>query len=456
MMESNQLWQAALGEMELSVSKANFITWFKGTFIEAIENNKIVIGVPNSFTKNWLEQKYHQALLKAFKRLTQDKISELEFHVSSRKKKELERPEEEKTGGLTIAKAKILKTEEKVCPTDGLNQRYTFINFVVGKGNELAQAASLAVSRKPGEVYNPLFIYGGSGLGKTHLLHAIGNEVKKLHPDKKLLYVSSEQFVNEFVNAISTGTTNKFKNKYRTPDLLLIDDIQFVSGKEATQEELFHTFNELHNKKKQIVFSSDRPPKAIPALEKRLVTRFEWGMIADIAIPDLETRTAILEYKCKEKDFPLRPEFVRFIATNIQNNVRELEGALNKIIAFTQLRNVEPSLEDIKSIISSIASSPKKGALTAKQVLNTVAAYYDIKIQDLTGACRKKEWVTPRQITMYLMREEMNASYPSIGREIGNRDHTTAIHAYEKIKKAVNENEKITEDINLIKQRLYN
>jgi len=451
-MEKNQLWQAALGELELSLSKANFTTWFKNTFITSYEDGKVVIGVPNMFTKTWLENKYHKELLKALRNATNNQVKEVYYKVESLK---------------TLAAGQRLKAEVSEGPMAGaaeekkngfgLNARYAFETFVVGKGNELAHAACLAVAQRPGEVYNPLFIYGGTGLGKTHLMQAVAHEVLKNFPNKKVIYVTCEKFTNEFIRSITRGGAEKFKEVYRSADVLLIDDIQFLAGKEGTQEEFFHTFNALHQQNKQIVLSSDRPPKAIPALENRLVSRFEWGMIADIAQPDFETRVAILNAKCKERDYPLSPEITTTMANTVQSNVRELEGALNRIIAYHQLNKTAPTVESIKHIISSISHYQKRdGALTVKQIISTVAEFFEVNINDLLGSSRKKELVLPRQITMFLMREEAKCSYPAIGQSLGGRDHTTAMHAYEKIRKAFEEDEKVRQDITLIRQRLYN
>jgi len=457
LMTNEQLWQAVLGELELALSKANFTTWFKNTFIISQENNKVIIGVPNAFTKTWLENKYHKNILNAMQNVTGGKVIEVTYKVEL-----LKAP----TKSDMLKRAIVVEREKAPAsaPSEpeikngyGLNPRYTFETFVVGKGNELAHAACLAVVEKPGEVYNPLFIYGGAGLGKTHLMQAIAHETLKKHKGKKTIYVTCEKFTNEFIQAIRDGQGNKFKNVYRHVDILLIDDIQFLAGKESTQEEFFHTFNTLYQFNKQIVVSSDRPPKAIPTLENRLISRFECGMIADIGQPDLETRIAILEAKAREKNYALPREIINYIATNIQNNVRELEGALNRIMAYHQLNNAPPNLELVKNILSSLSVYRQRfGALTAKQLVSTVAEFYDISNDDLIGSSRKKELVTPRQIVMYLMREEMKSSYPAIGQELGGRDHTTAMHAYDKIKKEFEQNEKIRQDINLIRQRIYN
>jgi len=337
----------------------------------------------------------------------------------------------------------------------GLNLNYTFNSFVVGPGNELAQAAAKAAAEKPGEIYNPLFIYGGVGLGKTHLVQAVGNYILEKQAKKKVLYINSEKFTNDFIFAIKSGTTDKFKETYRNVDVLLIDDIQFIAGKEQTQEEFFHTFNALHQNNKQIIISSDRPPKAIAAIENRLVSRFEWGMIADISAPDLETRVAILEIKCQERHYNLDSEIIHFIAETIQDNIRELEGALNRIIAFHQLNNTTPSLESVKSILGGISANPKKAGLTSKKLLKKIAEFYDISIDSLLGSSRKKELVIPRQIAMYLMREELKASYPYIGQDMGGRDHTTAMHACIKISTLINNDERIKNDILALRQRIY-
>jgi len=455
-MEVQQIWQAAIGELELALSKANFTTWFKNTFISSYENNVIIIGVPNTFTKAWLEKKYHSEILKALQKITDNQVREVDYKVESNNKLRLI---------LTKEKEAPVKSDFTSAQPEpgieinnfGLNPRYNFTNFVVGKANELAHAASLAVSQKPGEVYNPLFIYGGVGLGKTHLMQAIGHQVASQKPNNKILYVSCEKFTNDFIKAISSHKIDKFKDIYRSVNVLLVDDIQFLAGKEGIQEAFFHTFNDLHQSNRQIVITSDRPPKAIPALEDRLVSRFEWGMIADISTPDLETRTAILRTKIAEKNYQLNDEVINYVATAIQNNIRELEGALNKIIAYSQLSGIEPTLENVKKIIATLStSSQSKKSFTPKQIINTVAEFYDIDIKDIVGSCRKKNLATPRQIIMYLMREELKTSYPTIGHEIGGRDHTTAMHACLKITRLVDDDERINQDIRLIKERLYN
>ncbi len=455
-MNKEELWQATLGELELLISKANFTTWFKNTFISHYTNDKVTIGVPNAFTKTWLENKYHDSILKALKNITSDKVSEIDYQVETKKSSPIKEEIKNNEGNQQKSpEDKEIQKEEYHINKFNLNPRYTFENFIVGKGNELAHAACSAVAEKPGLVYNPLFLYGGVGLGKTHLMQAIGNYIIENFPKKKVIYVTCEKFTNEFIQNISQGSANDFKNTYRSVDILLIDDIQFLANKERTQEEFFHTFNTLHQANKQIVVSSDRPPKSIPALEHRLVSRFEWGMIADISQPDLETRIAILENKCKQKNYSLSAEILNYTAANIQSNIRELEGALNRIIAFHQLNNSEPTLDSAKKLLSSIKAKPQKGGLTNKQVINAVASFYDITLDNLVGKSRKRELVYPRQIAMFLLREELKSSFPNIGQELGGRDHTTAMHACTKITKEIESNDKIKQDIVLIKQRLY-
>lgn len=450
-MTNEQLWRAALGELELLITKANFTTWFKNTFIADVNDRQVVIGVPNGFTKAWLETKYHPAIQKALQNALQREVPAVEYRVETRQPVAHQNTSSNTENDRVAPEKPSLSGTEKT----GLDGRYVFAHFIVGKGNELAHAAAQAVAEKPGQVYNPLFIYGGVGLGKTHLMQAIGNDILARDPKKRVIYVSSEKFTNEFIQAVSRGSAEKFKNYYRGVDVLLIDDIQFLSGKEGTQEEFFHTFNALHQGNKQIVVSSDRPPKSIPALEARLVSRFEWGMIADIAQPDLETRIAILEAKCRDKSYSLPPDILQYIASTVQSNVRELEGALNRIIAFHGLNKTTPTLESVQGLIGSLAQSARRGGLSPKQVVISVAEFYDVTVDDLIGSSRKKELVEPRQIAMFIMREELHSSFPAIGHELGDRDHTTAMHACTKIAALAEKNEKIKQDIILIKQRLY-
>lgn len=443
--KEKETWQAVLGELEIVLSKANFTTWFKNTSLLSNEKGVFIISAPNVFTKEWLKTKYHQQIQEALSRVTGEKIKKIEYQIG---KPELKKEEKESTP-LIIKEIKIEKTNSQ------LNPKYIFESFVVGDSNRLAHAACLAVAKSPGKIYNPLFIYGGVGLGKTHLLQAIGNEILKKTPKKKVLYVSCERFVNEFIQAISTGKTNNFKNNYRGTDVLLIDDIQFLAGKEGTQEEFFHTFNSLYQEDKQIIISSDRPPKAIPTLEERLRSRFEWGMIADIQPPNLETRTAILEQKCLQKGYNISQDILNYIAKNIQYNIRELEGALNRIIAYCELNNTEPTLSLASNILESFLSIPKDRTISEEKVIKSVSSFFNIPTNDIKGKKRNKELVFPRQIIMYLLREEVGYSYPRIAKILGGKDHTTIMYGYGKIKKEVQKNENLRKEIQLIKEKIY-
>lgn len=463
-MNTNELWQAVLGELELSLSKANFTTWFKNTFVSEVDEASVVIGVPNMFTKAWLEKKYTKEIQRSLQDLTNGSIKRLSYRVEARPANPQAVPLFEKEEAVGFS-SEPNPTQQSRSPQTAvaeirtgefsLNGKYGFHTFIVGKQNELAHAAAQAVSQQPGGVYNPLFIYGGVGLGKTHLLQAVGNELIRKNPSTKILYVTCERFTNDFISALRSGRIGEFKNRYRTVDVLLVDDIQFITGKEGTQEEFFHTFNQLYQNNKQIVISSDRPPKAIPALEDRLVSRFECGMLADVGSPDFETRVAILETKCREKAYQLEREILHHVANAVQTNVRELEGALNKVIAFHQFKDVRPTLDSVKPILVSFQPANTKKSVTPKQLIHTVALYFDVQIEDLLGKSRQKRLAFPRQIVMYLMREEMKASYPSIGTELGGRDHTTAMHAYDKISNCLIEDEKLQHDLELIKQKLY-
>ena len=467
-MTTNELWQAALGELELKLSKANFTTWFKNTFIASYDGGAMTVAVPNTFTKTWLEKKYHKDILSSLHTITGGGIRSIVYQVETRVPGEAQTITIGQPAQQANAAASQAFADEQAFnrPSEPFNQnanqgdilinpKYTFQSFVVGKHNELAHAASQAVASAPGTSYNPLFIYGGVGLGKTHLLQAIGNEILKKLQNARILYVSCERFTNEFIDSVRNGRGSEFKDRYRNVDVLLIDDIQFITSKERTQEEFFHTFNALHQRNKQIVISSDRPPKAIPALENRLLSRFESGMMADVGAPDVETRLAILESKCAEKSYPLDREILYYLANSIQSNIRELEGALTKVIAYHQFKNIEPSIETIAPILTSYQPTQIKKNVTPRQLIQTVAAYYDLAIDDLLGKSREKRLAFPRQIIMFLMREEMRSSYPAIGAELGGRDHTTAMHAHGKIRSVLVADETLQRDLELIKQRLF-
>jgi len=462
-MNTHELWQAVLGELELSLSKANFTTWFKNTFLVTQVGTDMCVGVPNAFTKAWLEKKYHKEILQSLQNLTDNAVRTVSYRVETRvPAMQMSVPAAVSAVNEPVFSSNVseipVEQPRPAAPPSGeftLNGKYAFGTFIVGKQNELAHAAAQAVSAQPGGVYNPLFIYGGVGLGKTHLVQAIGNEMVRKNPNTRVLYVTCERFTNDYINAVRGGQAKEFKNRYRTVDLLLVDDIQFITGKEGTQEEFFHTFNQLYQNNKQIVITSDRPPKAIPQLEQRLISRFECGMMADVGSPDYETRVAILDAKCREKNYPIERDILHHVATVVQTNVRELEGALNKLIAFHQFKNVSPTLESVKPILTSFNPNNTKKNVTPRQLIQTIALYFDLHVEDLLGKSREKRLAFPRQIAMYLMREEMKQSYPTIGNELGGRDHTTAMHAYEKICTCLNEDEKLQHDLELIKQRLY-
>lgn len=463
-MNTNELWQATLGELELTLSKPNFITWFKQTFVADVANDEVTICVPNTFTKAWLEKKYHTVILKALQHSSNQLIRKIIYRIETRSVSEVCGSSAGKIinahtsfGISTLQNTpthSVYEVPKEQSPA-GLNPRYNFQNYVVGKGNELAHAAAQAVAQKPGNSYNPLFIYGGVGLGKTHLLQAVGHEMYKKNPHVKILYASCERFTNEFIQAVRTGRGKEFKDTYRGVDLLLIDDIQFLTGKEGTQEEFFHTFNTLHQANKQIVISSDRPPKAIASLEHRLRSRFEWGMLVDVSSPDLETRVAILESKCKEKNFNMPHDLALHLANIVQSNVREMEGALTKIIAYHEFKRITPTFDTIKPLLTGFGhGGGLPTAVTPRQLIQTVAQYFDVPIDELLGKSREKRLAMPRQIVMYIMREDLKSSYPAIGQEIGGRDHTTAMHGYLKISRELELDEKLQQDVETIKQRM--
>ena len=442
-----ELWQAVLAQIQLNISQANFATWFKDTKIINWEGEKVIISTPNSFAKEWLENKYHKLIFKILHSLDED-IKGIKYEIGKTSLKIKK-----------ISPSPLLTTEQlefaefRINPETNLNPRYTFENFVVGPFNELAQAAAWAVSKNPGFVYNPLFIYGGVGLGKTHILQAVGNEIVTNSTKQKTKYISCAKFTSGIITSIRNRGIENFKSKYQAIDVLIVDDVQFLAGKEKTQEEFFHIFNTLYGKNKQIVLSSDRSPKSIPALAERLRSRFEGGMIADIGYPDFETRVAILKAKSQEKGYSFSDDIYTLVATKIQRNIRELEGVLNQLIAYQKLKNQLPTIEIVENFLKKRVISLNK-IITPKKVVQIIAEFYDLKERELQDSSRKKEIVRPRQIAMYLLREILKCSYPFIGRKFGGRDNTTAIHAYEKIKGELNKNENLREEIELIQQRI--
>lgn len=447
-MTKEELWQAVLAQIQLNISQANFATWFKNTEIVSFKEGEILIAVPNSFAKEWLENKYGKTIFKILYNLDKE-IKEVKYSVGRSELKVVRRPQ------VSLPNAGQMEFEEfKINKETNLNPRYTFDNFIIGPFNELAHAAAWAAAKKPGLVYNPLFIYGGVGLGKTHLLQALGNAVIKNFSQKKVRYIPAEKFTAGVVSSIKNHDMEDFKTKYRAIDVLILDDVQFLAGKEKTQEEFFHTFNTLYEANKQIILSSDRPPKAIPALAERLRSRFEGGMIGDIGYPDYETRVAILKAKSQERGVAFSEEILDYISSNIQRNIRELEGALNRLVAYQKINNQNPNLDITKSLLRSLFLSPNKVA-NPKKIIQTVAEFYDLKEREILSNSRKKEVVKPRQVAMFLLREVLKGSYPFIGRKFGGKDHTTAIHACEKIQKELENNEGLSNEVELIKQRIF-
>ncbi|MDD4930787.1 MAG: chromosomal replication initiator protein DnaA [Candidatus Colwellbacteria bacterium] len=445
-MTIDELWQKALGELELQISRPNFLTWLKNSRLVDSKEGDAIIALPNHFAKEWVEAKYGKIILGILR--TEDscirKTTYIVDGAITRKPEPQREPEK--------IEKQLVFNELKSDPESGLNPKYNIKSFVVGSHNELAYAASMSIVDAVGQKYNPFFIYGGTGLGKTHLIQAIGNEIHLKHKGKyKVKYVSSEKFTNDVIWAIRNKRVDDIKQAYRNIDVLIVDDIQFIGGKEKTEEEFFHTFNALHENNKQIIISSDRPPRAIPILEDRLKSRFEGGMIVDISFPDYETRVAIIKVKLQERQENLEDEIVGVIAQKIQRNIRELEGILNKVVFHkthhAHLFNspyVEKLMEDI---VQQTAQN-----LTPAQVIKAVAEFYEISMVEITGRGRKKEIVEPRQVAMFLLREMLNMSYPFIAEKMGKRDHTTAIYAYDKINHALNENPSFSQKMVMIKE----
>jgi len=447
-----ELWQAVLAQIQLSTSRANFATWFHNTKIISEDNGEILISVPNSFSKEWLSNKYHGSILKIIRGLDKN-VRAINYVVNLEKPKKIERSKRHKEESESeINQLRLDKFE--INQKTNLNPRYTFDNFIIGSFNETAHAAAWAVSENPGFDYNPLFVYGGVGLGKTHLLEAVGNKILENFSKKKIVYSPAERFTSRIVTAIREHKIEELKTELRSIDVLIMDDIQFIAGKEKTQEEFFHIFNALRESNKQIILSSDRPPKAIPALEERLRSRFEGGMIMDIGVPDFETRMAILKTKCEEKNIELKADVLEYIVSNIQKNIRDLEGALNRLLIFNKMNNRSPDIEITKKLLHNLINFPARST-SYKKIVQTVSQFYDLKKDDLLIATRRKEIVKPRQIAMYLLRSELKESYPSIGRKFGGKDHTTAIYACEKISKEIENDLNLINDVNLIKQRIY-
>jgi chromosomal replication initiator protein len=451
------LWQSVLGEIELSISHAAFTTWFKNT--ELIDNtgDSVTIAVPNIFAKRQFEVKFNDQIKTV---LEKNGVSpaRITYTVKTSSAKKTVTRETTATSSKPAVE-ELLAPRPAARPTasatgsNGLNPRYTFANFIVGGSNDLAYTACQAVANNPGTKYNPLFLYGGVGLGKTHLMQAVGNEIAKLQPESRILYISSETFVQEFMDTIRFKKKG-FADKYRNVDVLIVDDMQFIAGKEKTQEEFFHTFNALHQSNKQIIISSDKPPKSIPTLTERLRSRFEWGMAIDIQMPDFETRCAIVETKASLSGVELGRDTVEYLANNIKTNIRELEGALNQLLAYAEMRGITPDISTAEGLIGNVRRS-RPQHVTPKQIIDKTARHFQIDANEICSAKRDKHIVVPRQIAMYLLRSELHLSFPKIASELGRKDHTTAIHSVEKIEKAIKLDFLIREQVADIREKLY-
>lgn len=458
MVQYDGLWQAVLGDLEISLSRGNYVTWFKNTHLLKQLPDRLVVGVPNVFIKQQLEHKYNDLVMATLAKNGMTDITLVEYKIQSVARHDnidesVHIASSPTTTRVTAPPAAKLSNSLAHPYRQGLNENYTFDNFIVGSGNELAHAACQAVAMNPGTKYNPLFLYGGVGIGKTHLIQAAGNAVLAKNPGARVVYVSSEQFLQEFVDALRYKKTSDFTDHYRGADVLIVDDVQFLAGKEKAQEEFFHTFNALHQANKQIIISSDKPPRDIPTLEERLRSRFAWGMSIDMQNPDFETRCAILQIKAETRAVLLPNDVVDYLATNVATNIRELEGALNQLLAFCEMRALSPSLSIATSLLSSVQSRPKR--LSAHQIIERCARHYQVSLEDITGPKRDKDIVVPRQVAMYMLRSELHLSFPKIARELGRKDHTTAIHSVEKIERERRIDAGIRSALAEIKERLY-
>jgi chromosomal replication initiator protein len=439
-MKADQAWQAAIGQLQMEMPKAAFDTWVRNTEFVSYEDGCFIIGVQNAYARDWLENRLASTTTRILTGIM-NRTVEVRFTVWQNNIEPIETEEDEN----------FIQNTTSFTSNGSLNPRYTFENFVVGASNRLAHAASLAVAEKPSQAYNPLFLYGGVGLGKTHLLHAIGNMCHQ--HGLQVLYVSSEEFTNDLINAIRLHTTQAFREKYRRIDVLLIDDIQFIAGKESTQEEFFHTFNTLHGQDKQIVISSDRPPKAMVTLEERLRSRFEWGLTADIQPPDLETRQAILRAKADRAGYKMPNEIIELIARRVQSNIRELEGALTRVGAFAELSGLPVTMSLVESALVDLL--PRRSEVQPDEVVRRVADAFGVGAERLLGRERTREVALPRQIAMYLLREEANYSLPQIGDALGGRDHTTVMYGCDKVADMLERDDRLRRQVIEIREQLY-
>ncbi len=446
--EPRELWEEVLTQVDLSISPANFNTWFRESSIIKIEEGIVYIGVPSQFFRDWYLKKFHGLLLKILRGISYE-FRNIEYQIV---KDDRRKPRVERRSSQPVQVAELPLDEFYINKTDNLNPRYTFDNFVVGAFNELAYTAAQAAIRRPGITYNPFFLYGDTGRGKTHLIQAIGNQFKKLYPNRKVFYLTSEKFGTDYTDSLQQGTANRFKEKYRQYDLLIMDDVQFLSKKEKMQEELFHLFNAFHDNNKQVIFSSDRPPIAIPDIAERLRGRFASGMAVDIGEPDMESRMAIVRKKAAANGVHLSDEVIEHIATSISGSIRELEGVINSVVCHTQVKGTPPDLAEVRQSLRSFARPQK--TVSVKHVVAKVAEYYGIDEESIYEKTRRREVVRPRQVIMYLLREDFSVSYPTIGAKLGGRDHTTVIHSCEKVKREVVEDTDLAKEIQDIRTLL--
>lgn len=443
-MDLKQLWQNVLVEMELGISRANFTTWFKDTRIVKEDGGTIVLSVPNAFVKEWLLTKYHNTILRNL-RNAESSIHAIEYVIN----KEESRVRRDDRMVATSNNKELPLPETTINKEDNLNPRYTFESFVVGPFNELAHAASQAVIKNPGIVYNPLFIYGSTGHGKTHLIQAVGNHIKSVSQSKRVYYMTSEQFIQDFMNAFQHQKIHIFKEKYRKYDVLIVDDIQLFSDKQRCQEELFHLFNTLYDSNRQIIFSSDKHPHFIPNLEERLKSRFLMGMTVELPAPDKESRSAIISAKARQQGVALSTEVVDYLSSTVNGNIRELEGAVNSLLCQAQLKGKELSVLDVRNYVKN--NIKPKRVMAVKDVVRIISDFYNIKEENIYEKTRHKEIIKPRQVIMYILREDFNISYPSIGDKMGGRDHTTVIHSCEKVKNDIKTNQELLDEIEQIR-----
>ena len=455
-MNQDQIWSQVQEELRFQLAKRTYDMWLKNTSVVSADGGTFRIGVPSKLAKDWLEDRFSGLIQETLRAVTGAEV-DIDFVIAPSEHRHAhtlfdgddDHPSE--NGHDNSADAVV----DAAVPPSELNARFRFSSFVVGHNSQFAHAAAKAVAEAPGDSYNPLFLYGGVGLGKTHLMHAIGHEVHDRFPRKRVVYLTSEQFTNEVISSIATARMGEFRHKYRTVDVLLIDDVQFLAGKDRTKEEFFHTFNALHEINKQIVISSDRPPKEIPTLEDRLRSRFEWGLIADIQPPDFETRLAILHSKLGNGGSLIPEEVLSFIAHKVQRNIRELEGALTRVQAFAAVHQRQVDEEEAARLLSDIIPAGTRKPINVERIQVLVADYYNVTLEDMKGKRRDKHIVFPRQVAMYLVREETPSSLPAIGKAFGGRDHTTALHSIEKIANELKEDERLRYEVQSIREKLY-